>query len=299
MTNKSPLRLQPALVISIGLAALSAIVSAARAQDRAEPPVAAKQHGEEQAKQERARELDEMRRRAQATTVFRVGRAEKTPAKLAAEPALRYADHFQQAVDATLWVYGDKGRPVALQKIECYRRPGFPKYLYALFSLCDDPIEARWAGEREWSSTRPGVALLALPNGPKPADTQSNRLLQMKETIRRFAATKIDMGNEREEMRLLPRHVYRYRDPDAGVQDGAIFGFVVNGTNPDFLMLIELRGPDLARATWHYAPLRMTAGILNVRLDGKQVWSVPGAFGMGGTFDTWLYFFPRQQQPGR
>jgi hypothetical protein len=276
----------------------SAVVLTDRAQG-AEPSITEQAQGEEQAKQERTKELDEMRRRAEATSVLRAGGAEKTPAKLVAEPVLRYSDHFQQVGDATMWVYGDKGRPVALQKIECYRRPGFQKYLYALFSLSDDSIEARWAGEAGWSSTKPGVELRVLPDSPKAATTEAGRLLQMKQSIRRFEATKVDMGNVREEMRLLPRPVYRYRDPSSGVQDGAIFGFVVNGTNPDFLVLIELRGPDVARATWHYAPVRMTAGILHVRLDGNEVWSVPGAFGLGGRFDTWLYFFPRQQQPGR
>ena len=270
-------------------------ILALRAQDRTAAPGGEQAPGDENAKQERKKELDEMRRGTESTGVFRLRGADKTAAKVLPEPVVRYSDHLQQIADATMWVYGTKGRPVALQKVECYRRPGFLKYLYALFSLSDDLIEVRWPGERGWSSTKPAVELREVPGGPKPASTEAGRLLQMKEVIRRFAATKADMGDVHEEMRVLPRPVYRYRDPDAGLQDGAIFAFVVNGTNPDFLMLIELRGPDVTQATWNYAPVRMTAGILKVRLDGKEVWSVPGVFGLGGTFDTWLFFFARQQ----
>jgi hypothetical protein len=71
----------------------------------------------------------------------------------------------------------------------------------------------------------------------------------MKEMIRRFTSTRIDLGDIREENRVLTQPIHPYRDPESGLQDGAIFVFVANGTVPDFYLLLELRGPDLARAT--------------------------------------------------
>jgi hypothetical protein len=186
-----------------------------------------------------------------------------------------------------------------VQKVECYRHPSFPKYLYALFSLSDGLIEARWPGESDWSSTKAGIEMRVLPGGPKAAPTEAGRLLQMKEALRRFAITMTGWQNRKDEMRLLPRPVYRYADPDSGIQDGAIFAFVVYGTNPGCLILIEVQGRDAAHATWKYGPVRMTDGGLNMRLDGSEVWSADWRVSSGGRYDTWLYFHARQQERGR
>ena len=107
------------------------------------------------------------------------------------------------------------------------------------------------------------------------------------------------MGDIREEMLLLPGPIHRYRDPDSGLQDGALFAFAAYGTNPDLLIAIELQGAEVATATWNYACFRMTASQLNVRLDGKEawneVWAVPDESGGGGKHDSWLYFFSSQR----
>jgi hypothetical protein len=168
-----------------------------------------------------------------------------------------------------------------------------------LFSLSDGLIEARWPGETGWSSTKPGVEMRLLPDAPKAAAADTGRLLQMKEAARRFAITMTGWQNRKDEMRLLPRPVYRYADPESGIQDGAIFAFVVYGTNPSCLILIELQGADVAHAVWKYGPRRTTDGGLNVRLDGKEVWSTDARVSSGGRYDTWLYFFARQQERGR
>ena len=101
--------------------------------------------------------------------------------------------------------------------------------------------------------------------------------------------------NVREEVRLLPRPLHRYSDPGSGLQDGAIFAFATNGTNPDCLIVIELDGKELSRAVWKYAPVRMTVAQLSVRLDQKEVWSVPYVYapapGTLAAFDAWLFFF--------
>jgi len=276
-----------------------ALVSAVHAQDGGKPAPAKQAQSEEAAKEERKKELDEMRRRAEGTSVFRVDGSNKTPAKIVAEPLMRSSDQVILAVDSTLWAYGTKGRPAAVQKVACYRHPSFPKYQYALFSLCDGMIEARWPGESGWSSTRPGVEMRVLPGSPKPADTATARLLQLKDLARRFAVTMTGWEHRRQEMRLLSRPVHRYADPEAGLQDGAIFVFVVNGTNPDCLILIELQGKSLDQATWKYGAVRMTDGGLNMRLDDKEVWSADWRVSSGGRYDNWLYFHARQQQRGQ
>ena len=54
-----------------------------------------------------------------------------------------------------------------------------------------------------------------------------------------------------------PRRSIEYADPETKVLLGAVFGFEVNGTNPDLLVLIEVRG-DGDKPAWHFAPARMT-----------------------------------------
>jgi hypothetical protein len=291
----------------MGLCGVSAVVailcagtgpdSAARAQVR-EAPASAKPEEDAAAKNLRKKRLDDMRQLADGAAVFRLAGGEKTPAKLAAEPVLRYSGEFHGILDATMWIYGGKGRPVAVEKMELMRTSWHRGYLHCMASLCDDLIEVRWTDYPGWSSKKPGVEFLALPDGPKPVSAETARTRQFKEVARRFSATRIDAGNIREENRLLTQPVYRYRDPDSGIQDGAIFAFIANGTNPDFLLLVELRGTDAAQATWHYGAARMTTGELHLRLDGKEVWSVPWQCVPGrNEYPTYIHF-PLRQEPG-
>jgi hypothetical protein len=299
MMKRSSSQIQVALVAAMCCWIFPALVPAARAQESGKPPLAKQAQSEEAAKQERKKELDEMRRRAEGTTIVRLDGSDRSPAKLVAEPLMRYSDQIILIMDATLWAYGAKGRPLALQKVECYRHPSFPKYLYALFSLSDGLIEARWPGESGWSSTKPAIEMRILPGAPQPAAKESGRLVQMKEALRRFAVTMTGWQDRKDEMRLLSRPLYRYADPGSGLQDGAIFAFVTYGTNPNFLILIELQGADVEHAVWKYASLRMTDGGLNLRLDDKEVWSADSRVNSSGRYDTWLYFHARQQQRAR
>lgn len=43
-----------------------------------------------------------------------------------------------------------------------------------------------------------------------------------------------------QQMRLLPRPLCRYSDPESNIVDGAVFGFATNGVNPDLHVLIEI-----------------------------------------------------------
>ena len=44
------------------------------------------------------------------------------------------------------------------------------------------------------------------------------------------------------------------------------------GTDPEVVMLLEAVGPE-NQAVWQYAFARATSGGLEVRLDGKAVWT--------------------------
>ena len=61
----------------------------------------------------------------------------------------------------------------------------------------------------------------------------------MKEMARRFSASFTHKG-DMEEMRLLPRPLYRYADPASEIVDGAVFAFTSTGTNPNAFLIFEL-----------------------------------------------------------
>ncbi len=242
----------------------------------------------------RKRRMDDMRRRAQSTIVFRIDGEKRTRADLVAEPVLRFSSDYFGIIDATFWLYGTKGRPVAAQAIELFRPPILLGYYYCLESLIDQPIEVRWPGQPEWSSTKPGLQMSLLPDTPRPASSEAARTRQIKAIAHRFACTRIDfngVSRVRAENRIFSQPIYRYRDPDGGIQDGAILVGVETGTSPDFLILLEARGTDLEHASWYYGPRRTTTGELHLRFDGKEVWSVPWEYVPGrNVYGTHVHF---------
>jgi hypothetical protein len=87
-----------------------------------------------------------------------------------------------------------------------------------------------------------------------------------------------DGTEDREELRLLPRPIYRY-DLDAAkaahheLIDGAAFAFA-QGTDPEAVLLIEaVRRGDLT--TWQYAFGRSTGYTLEAKLGPSVVWNAP------------------------
>ena len=76
-------------------------------------------------------------------------------------------------------------------------------------------------------------------------------------------------------MRLLATPLHRYAEEAAGLWDGMIFGLTTNGTNPDMLFVIELRGDKLSSAEWKYGIVKMTIAEVHVRLDKDEAWMSP------------------------
>lgn len=238
-----------------------------------------------------------MRLRCEATRVYKLDGGGKTALKLLPVPLMRYSDQPTSIVDATLWAFTDaRERPLVLQKIEAYGRPYPTKWLYAMFSLCDGLVDAQWRDGQQWRSTKPGIELRPLPDGPKAAENRAARLRQIKDIARRFSATWSHPGLGRG-MRLLSQPLHRYEHPESGLQNGAVIGFAAKGTNPDAVMVIELHGKEPADSTWKYGLSRMTNAQVTVRLDQKEVWSVSCIPTPAGPakYDTWLYFFEAGQ----
>jgi hypothetical protein len=179
----------------------------------------------------------------------------------------RYQNRFARQLEA---------KP-AHQLASARKNPPERRWLYGIVSLSPDLIRVEGDEAWNWSSSRPGLDLRDIPRSPNPVESEALRLSQMREIARRFEAhEEAGLARGRLQLRLLPKPVYRYADPASGLRDGAIFGFAY-GTNPDLLLVVELRQQGDSGPKWRYGLARLGGGETIVSLDGQEVWSQPGA----------------------
>ena len=198
----------------------------------------------------------------------------RTP--LRPQPVLRWRNAARgQEGGAMLVIWCEHGRPEAMASIYPWR--GELMHEFGSLSRAAKLV-ARDKDAVVWSPRTPGIKFEDVPDAPEPADTAAARLRQMKSVADRFRATMTGWnGNDsdREELRLLPRPLFRYdlkdsKEAHPHLQDGALLGFVM-GTDPEAVMLLEAVSRD-GRSLWQYAFARATSGGLEAKLDGKVVW---------------------------
>jgi hypothetical protein len=267
----------------VGLVAMFLLVSVAR--------------GDEQNERQRAQLLVQMRSLAEQTKV-QFAEGERQP-ELVKEPAFRYADQPRGFIDATLWVWTDQGRPVAFQKIETAESAErSPYWQYCFTSVSSDLLLAEWSPNRRFRSTEPGITFRPLKEAPPVSMTNTERKRQSRELARKFSARIVTdpKAKDSQEMRLLTTPLFDYSDPKTKEYRGAVFGFSTNGTNPDLLLLLEVRG-EKDKAAWHFAPARMTIGAVTLRWSEAKVWECEWARAKETPFPTWTFFVTPRKPP--
>jgi hypothetical protein len=188
-------------------------------------------------------------------------------------PVLRWrnATRGTQESEGVLVLWVHNGRPEASAGIY----PWEGNLCHEFVSLSGTAkLVAREAGRVIWSPETPGVEYKEIPGAPAPASTSAARLRQMKLLADRFKVTmtgwKADKS-DREELRLLPKPLYRaepsgVRTAEPARIDGEVFAFV-QGTDPEAVLLLEAVRQN-GRSRWQYAFARATSGGLEARLDG-------------------------------
>jgi hypothetical protein len=125
--------------------------------------------------------------------------------------------------------------------------------------------------KRRWQPAS-GVATTLLAGAPPPAETPAGRLVQMRTLSREFSAHMEADGTW--ELRLLPQPLFRYGNEKSDIVDGALFAYVwTKGTDPELILLLECRREADALA-WHFAPVRFSNRPLQLKHEGREVWSV-------------------------
>jgi hypothetical protein len=261
--------------------------------------LAAPCRGDDAAEGRRTELLEQMRSLAQKTAVEYASGTSRP--KLVEQPIFRYDDQPRRFIDATMWVWIDAGRPVACQKIEAKLEfnTGEPLWGYCFTSLSTEKLKVAWA-DRSYCSTEPGIVFQPLPDAPAPAAGSTQRKRQIRELARGFSGRILQnpRTGDSSQMRLLTTPIFEYADPQTSILNGAMFGFETNGTNPDLVVLLEVRGSP-EKPEWQFAPARMTTGGITLNYRDEKVWEAPFVSPHDGPFANWLFFrTPRTQVPG-
>jgi hypothetical protein len=138
-----------------------------------------------------------------------------------------------------------------------------------LISLAPGKLTAE-AATLKWTPRSPGLELQAFSEAPRPAKEAARRLSQMKDLLGRLQAHEVGRTGVRYELRLMPKPLVRYSNPDEQLHDGAIFAFSY-GTNPELLSLVEAHGETAVTATWQIGFVRCGAAELHVDLNEKEI----------------------------
>jgi hypothetical protein len=211
---------------------------------------------------------------------FVVDGKKEAEVRLVPKPVLQWSQPVRGGADGAVYVWTQEGRPVAIGTLFIWpMEDGRQGVTHELHSLSTAPFVATWR-ERRWTPPADSIAWQPLSGMRAPAATAEQRLRQMRDGARQFQAESTDKKDQKWELRLLPRPIYRYEldsekappERDREVSDGALFGFV-EGTDLEVVLAVQARistnGPQ-----WEYALARMSDFRLKVSLGGKTVWEV-------------------------
>ena len=232
--------------------------------------------GQPQADEE-AKRLDLMKKSV-ATVDIAIDKETPIGLKLQAEPLLRWDNPVCGVKDGTVFIWTSGGRPEVAAQVFVVPND---VWLQEFQSLSAERLTGKNAGRLFWNPTAPGVEMKPLTDVREPAKTTTARLVQMRSIARSYSATDIveESGDGRRdvrepnELRLLSKPLYRYKDPDNGILDGALFAFVL-GTDPEVLLQVEAHSTAL-KTEWRVGFAPMTSYECKVKHKGDLVWSCP------------------------
>ena len=182
--------------------------------------------------------------------------------------------------DRLCLLYLHQGRPVASCKIY----PTFRNIVMTPISFTDLEIVARRDGRTVWSPPNSALEFRKLADAGAPGPTAAKRRIQMKLLARDFSGKTAQDEAKRQKstpiLRLLPTPIYRYSNSAKleaqGIIDGSVFAFVVEGGNPQVLMVLEAaRDKSNSMAYWRVGFTRRTFSELHVDHRDNEIWKAP------------------------
>src|SRR5688572_28807056 len=238
--------------------------------------------GQDVKQRPREKLLAQMRQLAEETKVSVAGSDRE--AELVKNPVFRYDDQPRRFIDATMWVWTNKGRPVGFQKIEAveYGDRDSPSALWqtCFASTSLDRLVVQWTDKQILRTTEPGITFAPLMGAPPVAQGSVQRKRQARELARRFSGRIFTdpRAEVAQQMRLLTTPIFEYYKEASEEFRGAVFGLSTNGTNPDALIVLEIDAEKDGPA-WQFAVTRMTCCGAQVSFADAEVWHVDWVYG--------------------
>lgn len=195
------------------------------------------------------------------------------PCEFVRSPLIKFENPISQILDGFMFVWTDRGRPVAV--VKSYNNVPNKSWGRTFVSIASEPLRMTMHDRDLWTPREPGVSFAALPDAPPPAEQPAQRLIQMRNFARRFQI--IDNWGIKDpkdwQLRLLTTPLHRYEVPDEQVFDGALFGYSLT-TAPEALVLFEARTTPTG-PVWFYAVARCTRFGVRFQLDDKPLAEFP------------------------
>jgi hypothetical protein len=136
-------------------------------------------------------------------------------------------------------------------------------------------LNCRLGDETVWAPKTGGLLAQRFNEAPEPAESKTQRLVQMRNLARRFSVTwHHSQTDEKTELRLLSAPLYRFQSEKHNILDGALFAFVATD-DPEMFLMIEAVHAPTKETFWQYSLSRMSALKEVIRLDDQEIWSVP------------------------
>jgi hypothetical protein len=187
-------------------------------------------------------------------------------------PLFRWQNPISGA-DGAIFVWTQAGRPVLLSK--CHVNDKTHGHITSMVSIATERFVMKRGGTTLWTPDEPGRSPKPVSEAAPPADSATARLVQMRAIARRYRFLSV-WGQEESsewELRLLPTPMMRFSSDEAGVLDGAIFGFA-QGTNPEAVVVVEAVTAN-GKTEWQSAPCRLSGYAIRGWFDKEQVLDVP------------------------
>jgi hypothetical protein len=151
---------------------------------------------------------------------------------------------------------------------------------HAFHSLTPGPLIATNDQTVSWSPEQAGIQWKSFDQTPPVADKKATRLLQMRRLVRSYKVILYDLQDKPTELRFLPKPLFEYSTPRAGVTDGVMFSYVV-ATDPEAILLVEAFD-ESGKTGFRYAFARFHFQRLVAFNGDQEIWSVPLELEMRG-----------------
>jgi hypothetical protein len=214
--------------------------------------------------------------------------APKKELELKKEPVLEWTNPVREGwlVQGAVFLWLRDGRPAALGGLFSHPAPRWKgrKVLHEFLALDRDKLlVSRHNGNNQWTP-QAGLERKELSDTAPPVASRGARLVQMRRLAQEFTGYVTDREDKRSDLRLLATPLYRYPAAKTGVVDGALFALVVEGTDPEVLLVLEAREED-GKTRWEYGCGRFGVVSMYVQHKGKEVWSSV----LNGRSDVWCH----------